>query len=261
MNEQQKSIAQEMAEVAFQSDCELVNASWSLDSGRTVEMRICGHAYDRVHPFKRFTLRRNGRVGTRFTATIAHRTGDGIDPELVYHSDAMLKSWSEGSGGGQTFVLWLDDEADRHPFAGYERRKYGSPGELFYVILVELHDDETAVDQSGRARAERGNTEPRGVRESDNGPPSKAFPARPARGPRKPSAAAHLIVTHPMFVRYLTETRAGLVKKWTPELARKYVKSILKLESLSELDRNADAARRFEEEIRRPYNRWSTQEP
>lgn len=237
-------------EIAFQSDCELLNAAWSLDSGRTVEFRITGHAYERMHPFKRFTQKRAGRVGTRFVASIAHRQHDGM-VAVMYHGDAMLKAWGDNSSVGQNFNLWLDDEADRHPFAGYERRKQGAPGELFYVVLVELQDDDTAVDQEKRANAE-GKPAP---------PAHGSAKGRARSGPRKPSAAAHLIVTSAMFVRYLSETRPGLVQKWTPELARKYVKQKLGLESLSQLDRETPAAQRFEDEIRRPYNRWNNQEP
>lgn len=69
------------------------------------------------------------------------------------------------------------------------------------------------------------------------------------------------MVTSAMFVRYLQETRPKLVKSWSPDLARRWVKSEINVESLSQLDRDQAAARRFEEQIRRPYARWSEQEP
>ena len=57
--------------VAFYSECELLSAEWNLDHGRTASFRITGEAFDRIHPFKRFTQRRGGRAGTRFNAIIA----------------------------------------------------------------------------------------------------------------------------------------------------------------------------------------------
>jgi len=68
------------------------------------------------------------------------------------------------------------------------------------------------------------------------------------------------MVTSPMFVRWLTETnpREG---GWTPELARRWTKMTLEVESLSELDQKPEARVRFERDVRKPYARWNNQEP
>lgn len=68
------------------------------------------------------------------------------------------------------------------------------------------------------------------------------------------------MVTGNMFVRYLEETQAGVVKQWTPELARRWVKREIQVESLSELDQNKAAYERFERIIRKPFARWNHQE-
>lgn len=249
--------------VAFQGDCELLNAAWSLDSGRTVQFRICGEAFERLHPFKQFTHRRAGRAGTIFQGAIADVKSGGV---VVYRGDVMLAGWGDANTLGQHFTLWLDDEADRHPFAGCGRRKNGVPGDIFFLVLVEVSDDGTPINQEKRRRVEaaQGATEPGGVRAADKPGAAGAVaggPARPARAPRKLSATAHLIVTGPMFVRFLTETKAHIRKTWTVELARVYAKQVVGVESLSELDRSTEAAQRFEELIRRPYARWQEQAP
>lgn len=65
-----------------------------------------------------------------------------------------------------------------------------------------------------------------------------------------------------MFVRYLQETKSTLIKRpWTAELARRWAKHEIKVESLSQLDRDPEAFQRFEVQIRKPYARWSNQEP
>jgi hypothetical protein len=70
------------------------------------------------------------------------------------------------------------------------------------------------------------------------------------------------MVTSHMFVRWLTETKPipdG--RSWTAELARRWAKRAITVESLSELDQSAAAAKRFEELVRKPYARWNKQEP
>jgi hypothetical protein len=240
--------------IAYQGPVELINAQWSLDTGRTVELRLAGDAYTRLHPFKRFQQRRNGRMGTRFRCAVAN-PDDGN--RIAFASEVMLAGWKDSSYGGQSFTLWLDEEADRHPFAGFGRRKNGTPGQMFIIALVEIDDNDEAVGQQQRERAHGSGGVPATI-----GAPGTAVArtgAPPARG-RKLSSVAHLIVTSPMFVRYLQETRPNLAK-WTPELARRWVKGEINVESLSQLDRESAAAKRFEEQIRKPYARWSEQEP
>ena len=100
--------------VAFQGEVEVLNATWSLNDGRRLELRICGNAYERQHPFKRFQQKRNGHVGTRFKASFA-RTSTG---ECVGLMELMLAGWKDSSSIGQSVTFWLDDEPTVHPFCG-----------------------------------------------------------------------------------------------------------------------------------------------
>lgn len=246
--------------IAYRGEVELINAAWSLDSGRTVEFRLAGDAYTRLHPFKRFQQRRNGRMGTRFRCAV----GDSKTGLVHYAGEVMLAGWKDSSFAGQTITLWLDEEADRHPFAGFNRRKNGTPGDMFAVALVEVDDNEQAVRQQQRERAIE--TGPGGLPapgRGASGNKGKPVAGKPPAGARrsKPSQTAHLMVTSNMFVRWLVETRPKLVKKWDAQLARRWVKSEINVESLSELDRDPAALERFEKQIRKPYARWNGQEP
>lgn len=267
--------------IAFQGEIEILNAAWSLDSGRTVEFRLCGEAYDRVHPFKIFQRRRGGRVGTRFRAVFAN-----VDSgEQLLTMDVMLAGWKDSSSVGQSVILWLDDEVDVHPFCGVTRRKNSTPGDIFALVLVELNDDETAVAQNRigqdvhqgggqgvsasvhdsaavtagapASRAAHGAASGGGHATKEGSPQGGATPRRA----QKLSSSVHLLVTSPIFVRWLKETKGSLVKDWTQELARQYAKQVIKVESLSDLDRDPEAVKRFHENIRRPYERWYRQEP
>lgn len=252
--------------IAYQGDVELINAAWSLDQGRTVELRLCGDAYDRNHPFKKFQRMRAGRMGTRFRCAVAN---PDCANAIVFASEVMLAGWKDSSYAGQTITLWLDEEAERHPFAGFARRKNGTPGQMFIIALVEVDDNDEAVRQQQRDSAHEAGSS--GVPAPAGGParvPGTAVATQAPgangrrRGVRQLSSTAHLMVTSAMFVRYLQETRPRLVRdKWTPDLARRWVKSEINVESLSQLDREPAAAKRFEEQIRKPYARWGEQEP
>lgn len=211
-----------------------MNAQWKIDEGRTVDLRLAGNGFDRVHPFKKFQKKRAGRVGTRFHMACA----DEQTCQVIFKGEVMLAGWTDTSNQGQTIKLWLDDEADRHPFAGYLRRTQKAPGSVFAVILVELSDDESPVDQQAEGKVSN---------------------ARALHAPRKAlSSSAHLMVTGEIFVRYIRETvrfREGVVI--TPDVAKRYVKDRLGIESLSDLDRDPDKARLFHEVIRRPFARWN----
>lgn len=264
--------------IAFRGTVELLNAAWSLDAGRTVELRLCGEAYDRVHPFKRFQQKRNGRVGTRFSAVFS-QVSDGAP---LLSMEVMLAAWKDSSSIGQSITLWLDNEVEMHPFCGCTRRKATNTGDVFALILVELNDDDTPVAQASHAEqvGRAGNatdvhdgttttpgTTAAGAQNAQTpGPTSgnREGPAKSGAAPRRPkkfSSSVHLLVTSPRFVQWLQETKGTLVKHWTPELARQYAKRAIRVESLSDLDRDRDAVRRFHDEIRRPYERWAYQKP
>lgn len=258
--------------VAWSGTVEILNATWSLDSGRTVELRLCGDAYDRLHPFKRFQKKRNGRVGTRFHSAFS-RMDSGQE---VLAMEVMLAAWKDSSSVGQSITLWLDDEVETHPFCGCTRRKANVTGDMFALVLVELADDDTPINQPEPQSAGAGEgiagaaTEGTQVPEAPDGDPvhpgrggsavrNQAAPK--GRTARKFSASVHLLVTGVRYVQWLQETKGTLVKEWTPELARRYTKQVLEVESLSDLDRDQNAVNRFHELIRRPFARWNKQEP
>lgn len=254
--------------IAYRGEVEVLNATWSLDEGRMVELRLCGEAYGRIHPFKRHQQRRNGRMGTRFRASFANSTTG----EALATMDLMLASWKDTSRTGQSIRLWIDNEVEVHPFSGCMRRQGQNPGDMFAVVMVELDEDDSAINQSKRESVENGEgpvgpdpqgTEAEGPSEDPVSSHQRARhggnPGKP-RKPRSLSSTVHLLVTSPIFLRFLQETKSELVPQWTSEKAREYIKSYLKVQSLSELDRDQAAVRRWDK-VRQAYDRWYRQEP
>lgn len=222
--------------IAWSGEIELLNASWSLDSGRMAEFRLIEKPDDGPeHPFKEYQKRRNGKVGQRFGVSIV--PDESTTP--AYDGELMLAGWTN-SHEGKSVKFWLDEEAERHPFAGYTRRSKTAPGSLFAAAFVVI-DETGAVDRMQEEQAKE-----------------------PKR--RKLSAQAHLMITSTLFCNYLRERCAYTVtlrkkgRDWTPDSARGYVKWLIGVTSLSDIDWDTSAAERFHVLVRKPFARYNGQE-
>lgn len=216
----------------FEGELELINATWSLDSGRTVELRIVEHddMHDLINPFKVYQKKRAGKMGQRFQAAIV-AVGETTP---TYSGELMLAGWAD-TEKGKTVKFWIDHEADTHPFAGFDRRTATKVGQLFMGVLVEIQDDGSAVDKEAEERV----------------------------SPRKLlSRDAHFMVTGDLFQQYLRERTdiEGKLRRRGKTLdaatSKQYVRSVLGVESLKDLDTRPDLAARFHDEIRKPFVKW-----
>ena len=222
--------------VAHQGMLELLDASWGLTDGRQVKFRLVeGPGELGVHPFKHFTRRRGGRVGTRFHVVFVH-----VDSEKQFDTmEVMLAGGGEPLGQGQWVKFWLDDESSNHPFAGYRGRGKDKPGDIFGAAFVEVADDDEPVDQEKRARLEHG-----------------------TRRKQHLSQFAALLSTNQNFLQYLTEKAEveGILRpaQWweADDHVARWIRWVCQISSRSELDTNEKAARIFHEKVRKPFNDW-----
>ena len=223
--------------VAHQGMMELIDAKWELHSGRTVKLRIVDNPEEPlvVNPFTQFVRRRGNRVGTRFKAAFV-RYGEGTP---FFSGELMLAGGGQPLGQGMWVRFWLDEEETEHPFAGCMGRKGDQPGDLFGVVMVELDDDDEAIDQKKRARLEKQKHKGAGL-----------------------SRYAALLCHHDLFLQYLSEkvpvkTQSRSVEWWgEDEHAARWMRWICTIESRAELDHNPKAEELFHERIRRPYSEW-----
>lgn len=219
--------AEQQAEriIAHEGEFEILDAEWNIHTGRTMELRVVEDpdADMLANPFKKFRKENGQYLGTRFLVSL-WRTEGG--EQVAHELECRLKAWGEAYDRGQWVRFMLDHEADRHPLEGFTGRLKDTPGDILYAVFFELDDEDRPVPQQRRF---------------------------------KPSQYAHLRCTDDgMFLRYLTERvrRPEGAEPWSPELARRYVYHKCGIESLSELDRNAEARERYRRLVHEPYERW-----
>lgn len=216
---------------------ELIGASWDMDSGRTVTVRVVEPPGPHcIHPFKEFTHKRGGRAGNIFQAVMV-TVGESTP---IYADQVMMAGWGEDNGKGQWVRFWLDESAATHPFAGLDRKKAGERGTFLMCVLIELDDTGDAIDQDLKAKIEK-------------------------RTRRSKASQVAIMVRSATFVQWLREKApADLTRKvtlnagdWNGDLAHRYVRYVLNIESFRQLDTDKAAFQRFEKEIRKPYEQWS----
>ena len=227
--------------IAHQGEIELLNAKWELSSGRTVEVRLVEteDSEETINPFKEYQKRRANRLGQRFHACVT----EVATAKTVYDGEMQLCGWAH-TERGKTAKFWLDEEASAHPFSGYEKRSDSKPGSMFMCAFVVLDDDQSAVNVEAE----------------------KKFKA--AFEGRRLSSQVHLMITSPLFCRFMTERSQKTTSlheqglQWSSihkgeMMTKAYIKQYLRIESLADLDRDETKAKLFHRVFRQPYSEWA----
>lgn len=210
--------------IAFQGEVELEKAVWDTDWGMYAVFRLDQKPQDKnnANPFKKFTKMRKGKVGTRFDTVFTLP-----DDVIAYEDEVMLKGWSDGTTGWKV-TFWMkghEGTVMEHPFMDYEK------GKLFSLVLVELDEDETPIDQVKRERLSRSEAR-------------KQHPLAMLAGQLAKSEA---------FQEYLG-ARTG--HEFGPESSADWIRTVCNVESRKELDTNKEAASRFHAHVRTPFLLW-----
>lgn len=139
----------------------------------------------------------------------------------AFEGEVMLAGWSDSHNGGAKVTFWLSDDEDLEAFRKMTVRKGKIAGQRLMCVLVEIDEQEQPVVQRNNL-----------------------------------SSQAHLMVTGPYYVQYCRATVPGAAA-WTAERCKVYAKRGIQVDSLSELDTDPGAARRFRDFIQRPLAEWS----
>jgi hypothetical protein len=222
--------------VAWAGELMLLEAKWSDKDGHTVKFKLVTPNEDRPNPFKAFTKRRSGRGGTRFHAALSH-VGRVRAEAVAYNGEFMLAGWSDTSGAGYTVSFWCEaPEQGMHAFEGYRRSV-----DTFMAALVELDEDDQPVDQEKRERVE--------AAQKPEGP---ASPERPVQ--RLSTVAAWMCMAEDFWA--WANQQGSDVPVISDDLAAGWMRKRLGVDSRRQLDQDPEVARRFHEEIRKPFVEW-----
>lgn len=217
--------------IAYKGDVELDEAKWDNSWGMTARVKLeqRPHELNAANPFKRFTKMRRGKVGTRFQAVFVEY--GKADEELpLYDDEVMLKNWSDGTTGWK-LTLWVQPNDDGlHPFMDHEK------GQKYMLVMVELDDDNEAINQKKRDRVERATEAKKG-------------------GYRLSSYAAMLCQNHD-FWDWLNATAHDTDVR-SAEDAAVCMRDMLGIESRRQLDQDDEIADRFHNSIRKPFADWN----
>lgn len=69
------------------------------------------------------------------------------DPKIAFNAEVQLLRWSDTSNGGATITLALADHADLEIFKLMTIKKGQQAGQRLACVMVEIGDDEQAVEQ------------------------------------------------------------------------------------------------------------------
>jgi len=224
-----------MTIIAYAGDVRLEKATWDTDYGMYVKFLVpqTTEDYGTANPFKRFQRMRKGKVGTRFDAVFTSQDGN-----TFYENEVMLKGWNDGTTGWKV-EFWMhgsDGVVEMHPFLQC------SKNDQFHVALVELDDDNEAIDQTKRDRV---------IRAQDR-----------KRSQPKLSNYAAMLCRTPEFWHWLHEEdkidmNAIGDTKCTPQdaesRAKDWMYTVLGIQSRSELDSDEAKAESFHSKVRLPY--------
>lgn len=211
--------------VAWSGPVQLAEARWTDREGTTVRFKLLKVDEERRNPFMQFTKRRKDRAGTRFNATIVSVK----DPELVvYCNEVMLAGWNDSQTQGMSVTMWLAEDKMGHPFEGFDRKSE------FMVVLVELDEDETPINQKTRAKVEAASVKPS----------------------ERLSYRAAMLCKNPDFWAWASSEES--MDPITDETeARDWMLDVLEIDSRAQLDKDPAKAHIFRERIGKAFTEWS----
>lgn len=178
------------------------------------------------NPFKKYTQMRKGKVGTIFAAVFTSvESGD-----IFFDDEVMLKGWSDGTTGWKV-SFWFKGDGN-HPFLGIDKDTE------YALVLVELDEDSSAINQEKRQRVES---------------------APKARHEMKLSNYAAQLCRTPEFWQYIREAHGVQIAVGVEEDgATRWLRNALQIESRSQLDSENIVASKFHALIRKPYAAWNS---
>lgn len=149
----------------------------------------------------------------------------------TFKGELMLAGWSETHNGGAKVTFWLPDPTDLDAFKSLTIAKGKTAGHRFMAVLVEIGDDEMLKASTD----------------------AKIIGA--AKGGAK-ARLAGILCADPAFQKWLFDRKGVVILSPTVDReasAAATVREVCRVRSRAELDHNEAAGKRFDAEIRLPW--------
>ena len=159
------------------------------------------------------------------------------EPTPTFAGEVQLRRWSESSTQGVQVTFALAESADLDKFKGLD-------GKRFMAVLVQIGDDEQPVVDP--AKSSTGAVSQQGPNAQRTGSSTRVGDLcwRAVQWCKEPEFWAFL--TFDPVIKGMVSDEAG---------AKHYVQTVCGIESRKELDTNPEAARKFNQLIRGPYQK------
>lgn len=216
--------------ILFEGQIKLAKWADSSSGGPKVTFNLLDK--DALTPFEKTTKRRGRKSGQRLLVILADSTGAPM-PDAPDECVLLGASWTHTQGATVTFAFDSVEYWRRFTTADQS----DSPTQ-FHLTLVEMQDDETPVDQVSQATLEK---------------------ATKRKGGPKSKHVAQFIQGQDFrtFVGKRLEMPEDRWNMVTADMADKWVKQVVGIESKADLDHEPAAWERYEKLIRRPFLQWA----
>ena len=166
---------------------------------------------------------------------------EALSPYCAYAGEVMLvgADWSHQAGHTAKF-MFTDSDMEHHPMAEHTTRRGQKAGTRFQIILIELQDDETAVNQDKREVLEKA---------TDTGPKKKTNRIRNAA----------MLCQDEGFWRYLETlnyVRDSQTNKFKIDVASEYIRRKVGIDSRAALGTDDAAWQRYQTQVVQPFHEW-----
>lgn len=159
-----------------------------------------------------------------------------MEPYLALASEVQFIDGAYSVGGGTWIKFFCPEKEILDKFEGVDKHSKTKQGARYVMMLVEIQDDETPVNQQNRRRIEKEEL-------IKGGPLSKR---------------AGILCNDPDYLGYLILQKhiAKGEKKAMVEAAEVYVRDMCGVTTRKLLDQDKEAARKFRVFVLEPFIRW-----
>ena len=156
-----------------------------------------------------------------------------LAPYLTFYSEVQLADFGETAASGANIKFRIPDPLELEVFRGRNRVTKNKQGARYMLLLVELQDDDSLVDQDKAKRLEDAHLQKGGALSKNAG----------------------MLCRNPEFIDYL-QNRVDHSRVWNELSAKNYIYTTCGITSRAQLDHSRGAAQKYQSFVLSPFNQY-----